>query len=55
MSDLVAFLEHIGCNFSGKNYATDEELWADIRASGYDEFLSWLVGTESTGMLGRSG
>ena len=47
LADLVAFLEHIGCNFAGKRYKTDEELWSDVRASGYDEFLEWLSSAES--------
>lgn len=50
LADLVAFLEHIGCNFAGKRYKTDEELWSDVRASGYDEFLEWLSSAESAGI-----
>ena len=50
LSDLVAFLEHIGCNFQGKSYQSDVEPWQDIASSGYDEFLEWLQSSDSTGM-----
>ena len=50
LSELVAFLEHIGCDFNGKDYQTAEELWADVLDSGYTEFLDWLRIPDFNGM-----
>ena len=50
LTELVAFLVHIGCDFAGKNYHLVQELWADVMDSGYSEFLDWLRSTDSNGM-----